>query len=136
MQTKIIELERRLADAGLNFKRSCTFRSQAEHNALRKRGRFPLDQVNAAYKAVGLAPITMEENRRPVTWRKITIHTLREAVDYYQEIAGKANYDIKVDADFDNIPDWKEFVQIAEDCGLEAGGRWKKADWPHVQWKD
>jgi len=137
MQEKIKRFETRLAEEGHeNFKRSCTFRSQAEQNALWKRGRYPLDIVNAAYTSVGLAPITENENKRPVTWKAVSDHTAREAVDYYQALPGIANYDIKVDVDDDKIPDWQEFVRIAEACGLECGGRWKKADWPHVQWKD
>jgi hypothetical protein len=136
MQGKIIAFEKKLADAGLHFHRSCTLRTQMEQNALWKRGRESLDAVNAAYAVAGMAPITAEENKRPVTWTTISVHTSREAVDYYQEVAGRASYDIKVDADFDSMPDWQEFVTIASECGLEAGGLWKKADWPHVQWKD
>lgn len=135
-QPVILHFEKRLKEEGLNFKRSCTYRSQAEQDALWKRGRLPLEAVNAAYKAVGLAPIAAKENKRPVTWTKASRHTLREAVDYYQAVEGKVSYDLKVDADFNNIPDWQEFVEIAEECGLEAGGNWTKKDWPHVQWKE
>lgn len=136
MQMKIRLFERQLEEAGLtNFRRSCTLRSSEEQSALWMRGRYPLETVNAAYKTVGIAPITEEENKRPVTWVRRSIHETGEAVDYYQLVKGRASYDLKVDADFDRIPDWKEFVDIAEACGLEAGGRWKKKDWPHVEWK-
>lgn len=135
MQEKIKLFEQKLEEAGLHFHRSCTLRSHEEQLALWMRGRNPLEKVNAAYKKVGLAPITAEENRWPVTWRRTSIHESGEAVDYYQEVEGKASYDIKVDADFDNIPDWKEFVYIAQMCGLECGGAWDKKDWPHVQFE-
>ena len=137
MQERILHFEQRLREEGHEkFKRSCTYRSQEEQDALYMRGRCPLDAVNEAYKAVGLAPISASENYRPVTWRKVSNHTGREAVDYYQEIAGRASYDIKVDVDNDQIPDWKEFGAIAVECGLEWGGNWQKADYPHVEWRD
>jgi hypothetical protein len=135
MQMKIVLFERQLEEHDLkNFRRSCTYRTQEEQNALWMRGRYPLDVVNAAYKSVGLAPISAEENKRPVTWVRHSVHTKREAVDYYQLVKGRASYDLKVDADFDNIPDWLEFVEIAGKCGLDAGGKWPQKDWPHVQW--
>jgi len=138
MQARIRVFEALLEQAGLRFRRSCTKRTQAEQNALWTRGREPLAIVNAAYAAVGMAPITEAENRRPVTWTTISIHCNEEceAVDYYQEVEGRASYDLKVDADFDKIPDWNEFGTIARGCGLEWGGDWKKKDYPHVQWKD
>ena len=136
MQRKIILFESRLEAEELHFKRSCTLRTHEEQSALWMRGRYPLEVVNAAYETVGLAPITAEENKRPVTWVRTSIHESGEAVDYFQLVKGKASYDLKVDADFDHIPDWKEFVEIAQMCGLEAGGSWEKQDWPHVQWKD
>jgi hypothetical protein len=136
MQQRILLFEAQLEQEGLHFHRSCTLRTHEEQSALWMRGRYPLNVVNAAYESVGLAPITDAENERPVTWVRISIHEPGEAVDYYQEVKGKASYDIKVDADFDNIPDWVEFTRIAGMCGLDAGGNWDKRDWPHVQWMD
>lgn len=137
MQAKIIRLNERLEEhfPGL-FKISCTYRSDQEQQALKKRGRRPLAEVNAAYKAVGLAPITAEENKHKVTWKDHSVHTDREAVDYFINRDGKYCNDIKVDTDGDNIPDWEEFGKIAGECGLEWGGEWDKRDLPHVQWKD
>jgi peptidoglycan LD-endopeptidase CwlK len=137
MQEKIIHFEEELEKAvpGV-FHRSCTYRSQAEQNALWKRGRCPLDEVNAAYKAVGMAPITAEENRHQVTWKTISDHTCREAVDYFILRDGKYCNDLKVDTDGDKIEDWQEFGRVANECGLEWGGNWKKKDIPHVQWRD
>lgn len=133
-QEKIRAFEAALDASGLSqFKRSCTYRSQAEQNALWKRGRAPLQSVNEAYESVGLPPITAEENKHAVTWRTVSKHTDRTAVDYYELIDGKASYDLKVDANKDHIFDWEQFGQIAESCGLEWGGRWKKPDYPHVQ---
>lgn len=137
MQGKILNFEEGLMYAGLShFKRCCTYRSQEEQNALWLRGRRPLSEVNAAFKSVGMAPITEQQNKSKVTWRTISIHTSREAVDYYIEIDGKYCNDVKVDVDKDSIPDWKEFAEIAETCGLDSGYYWKKQDVPHVQWRN
>jgi hypothetical protein len=133
-QPVIVAFEQRLIEEGLSwFKRCCTYRSQEEQNALWMRGRASLDEVNRAYKACGLAPITAVENKRPVTWTAVSNHTSRCAVDYYIEKNGRYVSDIKVDYDEDDIPDWDEFGQIAQECGLEWGGTWLKKDLPHVQ---
>jgi len=117
------------------FRRSCTFRSQIEQNALWKRGRESLATVNMHYKAVGMAPITEQENKFKVTWTTNSVHTDREAVDYFIQREGKYCNDLKVDTDGDKIEDWQEFGKIAETCGLEWGGEFKnKPDYPHVQW--
>ena len=134
MQQKVKLFEFQLEKEGLHFHRSCTLRSREEQSALWMRGRYPINIVNSAYEMCGMAPITDEDNLHKVTWVRKSIHESGEAVDYYQEVKGKASYDLKVDADFDNIPDWQEFVKIAQMCGLEAGGTWDKKDWPHVQW--
>jgi hypothetical protein len=137
MQDKIRIFEERLETAvpGV-FKRSCTYRSQQEQNALYQRGRASLDIVNAAYRAVGLAEITEAENARPVTWKVLSVHTSREAVDYFIQRDGKYCTDVKVDTDGDHMPDWEEFGRIAAECGLTWGGIWKKKDMPHVQWRN
>lgn len=132
-QEKIIRFENRLVEAGLCFKRSCTYRSQAEQNALWKRGRAPLQTVNDAYESVGLPPITAEQNKHAVTWKTVSNHTGRTAVDYYEANDGTASYDLKVDANHDHVYDWEQFGQIAEECGLRWGGRWSKPDYPHVE---
>lgn len=136
MQDKIRAFEAALEEAGLgHFKRSCTYRSQAEQNVLWFQGRKSLLDVNTARAAIGLPEITEKQNVK-VTWRAVSIHTCREAVDYYVDRDGKAEWDLKVDVDGDSIPDWKEFGQIAESMGLEWGGIWSNPDFPHVQWKD
>lgn len=135
MQEKVLHFERCLNEAGLShFHKCCTFRSQAEQDALYIQGRKPLDDVNAAREAVGLAPITEEQNKRRVTWKKVSIHTEREAVDYFILKNGRYCDDLKADLDRDDIPDWEEFGRIAESCGLTWGGRWKNRDYGHVQW--
>lgn len=43
------------------------------------------------------------------------------------------SYDQNLDADFDNIEDWKEVVNIFKRYGWEWGGDWKFSDKPHFQ---
>lgn len=119
MQEKIRRFEICL-EAGIpgTFKRSCTYRSQVEQNELFRHGR--------------------NGDKRPkITWTTLSVHTSREAVDYFIEREGKYCNDLKVDTDGDKIEDWQEFGKIAETCGLEWGGKFRnKPDYPHVQWKD
>ena len=137
MQEKIIKFEELLEIAVPGtFKRSCTYRSQSEQNALWMRGRSSLEIVNRAYKAVGMAPITAEENKHKVTWRAASIHTDREAVDYFILRDGKYCNDLKIDTDGDNVQDWQEFGHAAKISRLQWGGLWSKPDVPHVQWHD
>jgi len=117
------------------FRRSCTYRSQAEQNALWKRGRNPLSVVNEAYRAAGMSPITEQENKFKVTWTTNSVHTDREAVDYFIQREGKYSNDLKIDTDGDKIEDWQEFGKIAETCGLRWGGTFGHPDFPHVEWE-
>ena len=118
MQEKIRRFEICL-EAGIpgTFKRSCTYRSQEEQNALWKHGR--------------------NGDKRPrVTWTTLSVHTSGEAVDYFIEREGKYCNDLKIDTDGDKIEDWQEFGKIAETCGLKWGGTFGHPDFPHVQWMD
>jgi peptidoglycan L-alanyl-D-glutamate endopeptidase CwlK len=121
---------------GTDFRRSWTLRTPAEQEALYMQGREPLDVVNRARKAVKLAPITEKENEKPVTWTTKSAHKGGEAVDYFIQQGGKYCTDLKADTNEDHIPDWEEFGRIADECGLDWGGNWKKPDFPHIQWKD
>lgn len=136
MQEKVVRFEAELAASGLgHFKRCCTFRSQNEQNVLWTQGRKQLLEVNDARNSIGLSPITQKQNVK-VTWRGVSVHTGREAVDYFVLKNGEYCDDLKVDINENDIPDWQEFGKIAEACGLEWGGTWGKPDYPHVQWKD
>ena len=98
-------------------------------------GRKNLIEVNLARAGIGLPQISKNQNKK-ITWTTLSVHTKREAVDYFIEKDGKYCDDLKVDIDQDDIPDWQEFGEIALKCGLEWGGNWTKPDYPHVQWKD
>ena len=138
MQEKVNKLLQMLLDVGhYKFKVSCTYRSQEEQNALYSRGRYALDYVNKMYTLAGLGPITDALNKKPITWTKNSIHTKREAIDFYINKDGKYCEDLKVDIDGDGMSDWQEFGELTIQCGLDWGGYWAKTpDYPHVQWRD
>lgn len=67
-------------------------------------------------------------------------HNYGMAVDVVQLLDKDKNgtfesvsYDLKLDADFDGVPDWDEVVHIFKRYGWEWGGSWKRPDSPHFQ---
>jgi peptidoglycan L-alanyl-D-glutamate endopeptidase CwlK len=99
--------------AGIPFMWTCTFRSQAEQEALYAQGRTKPGKV--------------------VTWTKHSEHTKRTAFDIAILKSGQPVWDIKVDVNEDDIPDYKQAGEIGEACGLIWGGRWKPSDPCHFQ---
>ncbi|HEY3499309.1 MAG TPA: M15 family metallopeptidase [Polyangiaceae bacterium] len=86
-------------------------------------------------KALGFDPVIHETYRSPEraamlarkgTGIKSSMHTFGVAVDF---ICGAHRWDCqKHGCDF-----FETYTEQAERCGLYAGGRWKKKDWPHCQ---
>ena len=113
MQEKAKEFQRRMEEAGLSFIFTCTFRSQEEQNELYKQGR----------SKPGLK----------VTWTTNSRHTDRDAFDIAIVKDGKPVWDVKVNVNINEIPDYLEAGQIGESIGLVWGGRWGKPDFPHYQ---
>lgn len=130
------ELLHRCAARGITLLVTATYRSPEEQLALWMQGRAALADVNAQRRAVGLAPITAEENARRVTNAKPgqSLHEQRRAFDVVPV------RDVDADGDLDaewGSPDWLTIGEQGERCGLEWGGRWpkKKRDRPHFQLK-
>jgi peptidoglycan L-alanyl-D-glutamate endopeptidase CwlK len=103
----------KMAEKGIPFMLTCTYRSQAEQDALYAIGR--------------TAPGSK------VTWTKASRHTRRTAFDIAILKDGKPVWDTKVDVNVDLVPDYLEAGQIGESVGLEWGGRWRSPDFPHFQ---
>lgn len=140
------EWVKRCADAGISVLITCTARSYQEQLALYAQGRNPLDFTNALRKKAGLTPITEKENKSKVTWTMNSKHITNlldddksndksEAWDFVILDGKKAIWDIKVDVNKNKRSDYEEAGKIAEDLGLEWGGRWKSPDAPHIQRK-
>lgn len=64
-----------------------------------------------------------------------SIHNYALAIDFALLINDKEiSWDIKKDADRDNIADWLEVVQVFLKLGFEWGGTWKTLkDFPHLE---
>ena len=112
-QEKYHAFARAMAEAGLPFICTCTYRSQEEQNALFAQGR--------------------SKPGPKVTWTTLSRHTDRAAFDIVINRDGKPCWDVKVDLNDNEIPDYEEAGRIGENVGLTWGGRWKTPDRPHFQ---
>lgn len=140
------EWKKRCTARGLNVITTCTARSYQEQLALYAQGRNPLSYTNALRKAAGLGPITESENQNKVTWTMNSEHITNladtdrsndkaDAWDFAVVDGKTATWNIKVDVNKNHIGDYEEAGKIAEELGLEWGGRWSKPDAPHIQRK-
>lgn len=128
------DLIHRCAARGIKLLVTATYRSPEEQLALWMQGRADLAAVNAQRRAVGLAPITAQENARRVTKARPgqSLHEQRRAFDVVPLL------DLDGDGDLDaqwRSPDWDTIGEQGERCGLEWGGRWPSPDRPHFQLK-
>ena len=114
MQGKARSFAVAMAEAGIPFMWTCTYRPQSEQDALYAQGR--------------TAP------GRKVTWTLHSKHTERVAFDIAILKDGKPTWDVKVSVDGDSIPDYEEAGKIGEGLGLVWGGRWNTPDYPHFEW--
>lgn len=134
-RNKFTFFESELIKHRLFFRRTCTVRERLEQAALYLRGRGSFAEIIEAYKLAGMTPPLEKFEpgwwKKKVTWIKISTHEQRRAVDYCE--AGKRPYDLKIDVNKNQMPDWTEFAKIAKQCGLNAGFWWKNPDAPHVQ---
>jgi len=105
MQLRAFRFAGAMAEAGIPFMLTSTYRSQDEQDALWRIGR--------------------SEPGRKVTWTKTSRHTGRTAFDIAILKHGKPTWDTKVDVDADSVPDYLEAGQIGEALGLVWGGRFK-----------
>lgn len=103
LQAKYNTLKERANAEGINFKAICTYRSQAEQDALYAQGR--------------------TSPGRKVTWTKRSNHTSREAVDVVVlDASGKLDW---------SAESYLRIGAIAKDIGLVWGGDWKVRDYGH-----
>lgn len=114
MQAKAREFAGRMAEIGIPFMFTCTFRSQPEQDELWSHGR--------------------DGDTRPrVTWTRKSNHTAKRAFDIAILNDGQPVWDVKVNVNENNLPDYQEAGQIGESIGLVWGGRFTKPDFPHFE---
>lgn len=97
------------------------------------------DRLLAGAAAAGI-PVTVIETLRSaaqqeinlargVSWTRHSLHLTGDAID----IAPTAYLTVK--NWFPDGPLWEQLMQIAENLGMECGGRWRQKDCPHFQYK-
>lgn len=132
-------------EKGLPVHITCTGRTRREQQALYAQGRESLEMVNQKRLACGLWMLKPEDNMRPVTWTLESRHIVEfdqatgamtkkaRAFDVALVRDKQFVWELKVDINDNDIPDWDEIGRVGEACGLVWGGSWKKPDRPHFQ---
>jgi hypothetical protein len=142
--SRYYELWRRTNNIGLQIALTCTSRLAIEQRALYAQGRELLVTVNHLRDNAGLYLITEKENKI-VTWTLDSKHIitdkrpLAEAFDIVIMKGKRAQWDLKVDVNANDIPDWIEVAQIGKEIGLRCGAYFldkngkPKPDYPHYE---
>ena len=102
-----------MQEAGIDYIVTCTYRSQAEQDALYAQGR--------------------TKPGKKVTWTRNSKHKSRTAFDIAILVNGKILWNPDLDADGDGVAEYTEAGELGESVGLTWGGRWDSPDAPHFQ---
>lgn len=113
IQEKFKNFAVKMAETGIPFMVTCTYRSQAEQNELWARGR--------------------TKPGPKVTWTRKSRHSEHRAFDIAILKDGRPVWDLKVDVNDDHLPDYLEAGEIGESVGLKWGGRFPSPDCPHFE---
>jgi len=144
LQAKIKLFAVAMQAAGIPFLITCTARTIKEQRALYAQGRESLENVNTLRALAELPPISFQQNQHKVTWTLHSEHLVdlddgnpnndkSRAFDIAITRDGQPVWDIKVDVNQDQQPDYMEAGKIGESVGLHWGGRFKNPDMPHFQ---
>ena len=144
LQEKFAAFKAAMDAAGISFILTCTARTVREQVALYAQGREKLETTNALRKIAGLAPISWMENARKVTWTLASKHIIdledgntendkARAFDIAVTKDGKPVWDLKVNVNKNDLPDYDEAGRIGEAVGLRWGGRFPSPDRPHFE---
>lgn len=139
--------KKKAREAGLDFIITCTARDIREQMALYAQGRMKLEFVNNLRAMAGIYEIGEAENKRKVTWTLRSRHVVdmskgekATAFDVVlRKVGAGVHWDVKVDVNDNDIPDYEELGQIGKKCGLVWGGDFKnragepRPDRPHFQ---
>ncbi len=114
-QAKYWEWAGAMRAANLPYMVTCTYRTQQEQE----------EQVWAQGR-IKPGPI--------ITWTKNSMHTKRIAWDIAILIGvNKPTWNLKVDVDKDQEPDYIEAAEVGRKCGLTVGADFPHPDYPHFQ---
>ena len=113
MQLRALRFAGAMAERGIPFMFTCTYRSQEDQDSLYAQGR--------------------TKPGPKVTWVQHSRHTDRIAFDIAILRDGKPTWDTKADVNEDDRPDYEQAGIIGESLGMKWGGRWKTPDYPHFE---
>lgn len=144
LQKKYRLFEAIMAEAKIPFIVTCTARTVREQLALYVQGREKLDHVNALRKLAGMPPIDWPANSHKVTWTLQSKHIIdlddgnfendkSRAFDIAVSRDGSPCWDLKVNVNRNDVPDYHEAGKIGEAVGLRWGGRFRAPDRPHFE---
>ena len=150
-QAAYLVAKKECEEAGLLIVETCIRRTLEEHIALYAQGRENYAEICCLREVAGLWKIDEETAARKVTWTFLSKHIAEYALpkdhqDYGKVLAldfalkhhadgrSKLHWNIKMDVNDNEIPDYEEAGKIFEKHGFVWGGRWKNADRPHIQW--
>jgi hypothetical protein len=133
MQVLIREFAGLMAVAAIPWMITRTQSTLAEQEAIHAQGRKPLIEVNRLRKIVGWGPLREKENTYCVTWTMKSRHLKGEAFDIAILSDGQPTWDVKVNVNKNDKPDYEEAGEIGESIGLVWGGRFKNEDCSHFE---
>lgn len=131
MQKKFGEFQNKMKIWGIPFMVTSVDRSILEQMALYVQGRLTLLEVNRFRIMSKMSPITEEENKK-VTWTLNSKHVTNmfdedlnndrsRAFDIAIIRDGKPVWDLKINVNENDLPDYEEAAVLARECGLKAG---------------
>ncbi len=127
VRLRLERLQAAAAHHNIGFSVVYTLRTEAEQLALFAQGRKVLDEVNRLRHDAGLAPITAEQNKRPVTWVLTSMHMFGCAFDV---VIIKSGAMIWTDC-----PEYGALGLLGEDLGLRWGGTFRSRDLGHFEYR-
>jgi hypothetical protein len=144
MQSLYLQFKTQMDAVKIPFIVTCTSRTTKEQYALYAQGRHSLQEVNYLRNISGMSLINEEENKRKVTWTLNSKHLIdlddnsqnndkSRAFDIVIIKDRRAIWDIKVNVNANDIPDYKEAGMIGQSIGLKWGGTFSSPDYPHFE---
>lgn len=113
IQEKFAAFAVKMAETGIPFMLTSTTRTQEDQDALYAQGRSAPGKI--------------------VTWTRQSKHIKGRAFDIAILKDGKPVWDLKVNVNKNDLPDYDEAGRIGEAVGLRWGGRFPRPDRPHFE---
>ena len=146
MRGALTEFESEAERAGIPFIVTNISRLFYEQVALYAQGRFPIREINILRSKAGLYLLGDKESKKIVTWTLCSEHIIdlgdadpgndkSRAFDIALKrvVDRGVHWDVKIDVNGNDVPDYEELARIGEKVGLVAGARFGTPDYPHFQ---